>query len=136
MALLILIEWHPWVLAVTFGCIVSGVRGVIRGPDPRLVVDQYIHEPFFTIYYAALLVGGLVIAASPAFRGLRDRLMIEQIGLWIVSGTLLIYQAAIILKLGAPVGVIVLITLMIAVGGLVRIGRILWELHLLNREWR
>lgn len=129
-----LIEWHPWVSAITFGCMLSGARGIIRGPDPRLLVDQYIHGPFYTFYYIALLVGGSILLASAAFRGLRDRLMVEQVGLWIVSGALLIYQTAVIVRFGAPLGVAALITLMIAAGGLIRIARILWELHLLNRE--
>lgn len=134
MAVAAIIEWHPWVLAIVLGCMLSGVRALTQGPDPRLLVDQYIQGPYFTLYYAAVLVGGVVMLSSAAFRGLRDRLMVEQAGLWIVCGALLIYQTAIIIKFGAPLGVAAVITMMIAVGGVGRIGRILWELHLLNGE--
>ena len=132
-ALAALSEWHPWVLAITIGCLISGLRGFTSEPDPRLTIDQYIMEPYRAVYYLALSIGGLVMLLSIAFRGLRDRLMLEQVGLWAVSSTLFIYQVAILVKYGEPFGVSSSVILLIAIGGFGRIGRILWELHLLNR---
>lgn len=128
-----LAEWHPWVLAIVLGCLLSGVRGITNPPDPRLAIDRLVGDPYYTLYYLALIVGGVVLLGSSTFRGLRDRLMVEQIGLWIVSGVLLIYQLAIIIRLGSPAGVAASITLLIAIGGLGRIWRIMWELRQLNR---
>jgi hypothetical protein len=129
-----LVEWHPWVLAITLGCFVSGFRGITSAPDERLALDRLVGEPYYAMYYSSLIVGGLVLLASSGFRGLRDRLMVEQIGLWIVSGALLIYQVAIIVKFGQPAGVAAVITLLIALGGIARIWRILWELRQLTQE--
>ena len=130
---IVLTDWHPWVLAIGLGCLLSGIRGFTSPPDPRLTIDQYIADPYRSIYYAALAIGALVMLGSMAFRGIRDRLMLEQVGLWALSSTLLIYQSAILVKYGEPFGVSSVVILLIAIGGFGRIGRILWELHLLNR---
>jgi len=127
-------DWHPWVIAITLGCVLSGAVGVVRGPDPRLAIDQYISGPYYRLYYGTLLAGGLVLLASSAFHQLRDRLMVEQMGLLIVSGALLIYQTAIFIRFGSPVGVAASISLMIAVGGLIRIARVFMELRQLDKE--
>lgn len=133
-AITVLAEWHPWVLAIALGCVLSGLRGILTPRDPRLTIDQYIHDPYYSLYYVMLMTGGVVMLSSIGFGQLRDRLMIEQIGLWIVSAVLLIYQVALFSRYGEPLGISSLITLLIAIGGLGRIGRILWELHLLGRE--
>lgn len=133
-ALIVLAEWHPWVLAISIGLVLSGLRGILTPRDPRLTIDQYIGDPYYSLYYLALLMGGIVLLSSIGFGQSRDRLMIEQIGLWISSGVLLIYQVALFSRYGEPLGISSLITLLIALGGIGRIGRILWELHLLDRE--
>jgi len=34
-------EWHPWVLAIVLGCIISGFRGLTNPPDQRLAIDKH-----------------------------------------------------------------------------------------------
>lgn len=123
---------HPWVISVLVGCIVSGLIGVLLPPDPRVFLDQFAPEPYRSVYYIALASAGLLTLIGIWLPRLRDRLMVELIGMWFIAAPLLIYPIALVVVLGAPVGVGGIVTCTFGIGGLVRVIGILFELRALR----
>lgn len=123
---------HPWVISLLLGCILAGALGVWTAPDPRNLVDQYMHGIWRDVYYWVLLASGLITLVGVCLPDLRDRLMVEQIGLWFLSAPLLIYPIAIFASYSGTFGLGASVSCLVGVGSLIRIGSIFREL----RVWR
>lgn len=88
---------HPMVLLVMAACLASGIMGSVLPPDPSVsIVDRYVPEPWNTTYYITLILSSITVLVGVWLPDLRDRMMVEQIGLWFLSGPLLIYPIVIL----------------------------------------
>jgi hypothetical protein len=123
---------HPWVVVVLAACMLSGVVGLITPPNPRTPIDQYVTGWWRIGYYAALVVAGTIVAIGICLRNFRDRLMVEQIGLWFLSAPLLIYPLAIFAVFSGAFGLGSSFSVLVGAGGLLRIFFITREL----KQWR
>lgn len=122
---------HPWAIALLLGCIISGILGLVVGPNPRAPVDQYMPPTLRAIYYIVLAVSGLITLIGVWLPDLRDRLMVEQIGLWFLCMPLMIYPIAVVTVYSGPLGLGGVISCLIGFGGLIRIIEIMREI----RRW-
>lgn len=123
---------HPLVLLLLAGAFLTGVIGLIGPHNPQSVVDKLVPDPWRTFYYVFLAAAGLITLVGVWLPDLRDRLAVEQIGLWFLSGTLLVYPLSIYAFFPGSLGFGGVISSLFGIGGLWRIGEIIWEL----RHWR
>jgi hypothetical protein len=124
---------HPLVLLIMAAACFSGILGIFGAPNPNAVIDKLIPEPWRTAYYLLLALSGLVTLVGVWLPKLRDRLSVEQIGLWFLSGTLLIYPIAIYAFYPGRLGFGGVISCLVGIGGLWRITEIILELKKLRR---
>lgn len=121
---------HPIVLLVMVACLVSGLMGLFLGPQPSSsIIDRFVPEPWNTTYYIILLLSSTIILIGVWLPDLRDRLMVEQIGLWFLSGALLIYPLVIWTTYSQPLALGGMISLLCGIGGFARIIEILHEIY-------
>lgn len=119
---------HPIVLLVMAACLSSGLMGLFLEPDPSAsIIDRYVAEPWNTTYYIILLLSSTVILIGVWLPDLRDRLMVEQIGLWFLSGALIIYPLVIWTTYSQRLALGSMISLLCGIGGFARIAEILRE---------
>lgn len=125
---------HPIVLLVMAACLSSGFMGLFLDPDPAAsIIDRYVPEPWNSTYYVILMLSSTVILIGVWLPDPRDRLMVEQIGLWFLSGALLIYPLVIWASYSPRLGLGGMISLLCGIGGLARIVEILNEVRSLRR---
>lgn len=121
---------HPIVLLVMAACLGSGLMGLFMPPDPSAsIIDRYVPEPWKTTYYVILTLASIVILIGVWLPDPRDRLMVEQIGLWFLSGALLIYPIVIWTTYSQRLALGGMISLLCGIGGLARIAEILREVR-------
>lgn len=122
---------HPLVLLVLVACVLAAATGLFGPGNPRSVIDQFVPEPWRTGYYVILGAAGLLTMVGVWLRHPRDRLMVEQIGLWFLSGVLLVYPLAIYALYSGTLGLGGVMSCLLGVGGLWRIADIALQL----RRW-
>lgn len=123
---------HPFVLSIIGACLISGLVGVLLPSDPHSsIVDRYVPEPWRTIFYTTLAASSFVILVGVWLPDFRDRLMVEQIGLWFLTAVLLLYPILIWAWSSYRLNLGGMIPLLCGLGGLVRILEIRREL----RSW-
>ena len=127
---------HSMALAVIVACLVSGLMGIFLPADSTSIIDRYIPSPWDTYYFVILLVSSSTILIGVWLPDFRDRVMIEQIGLWFLSGVLLVYPAVVWTKYAHHLELGGMISLLCGIGGLARIAEILHELRRLRRYTR
>lgn len=135
---------HPWVLSVILGCLASGIRGLTQPPNPLAPLDLFFPPYLRPVYYSALVIGSIAVLLAvwtprrwAVWKGtVRDRLMLEQIGLWIMSMPLMAYPLAAVSAYGGPIGLGGFIAFLIGVGGLARIIMIIRELRAMSKAAR
>lgn len=127
---------HPLVLLLLVGAMVSGVIGLIGPANPQSVVDKLVPEPWRMAYYVLLGLSGLVTMVGVWLPDLRDRLAVEQIGLWFLSGTLLVYPVAIAAFYPGKLGFGGVISCLFGLGGLWRILEIILEVRRWHRAMK
>ena len=121
-------------MLVMAACLVSGLMGLFLEPDPEAsIIDRYVTEPWNTTYYVILLLSSTVILIGVWLPDPRDSLMVEQIGLWFLSGALLIYPLVIWTTYTQRLALGGMISLLCGIGGLARIAEILQEVCTLRR---
>lgn len=125
---------HPIVLFVLGACLLSGIMGLLLPADPAAsIIDRHVPEPWKSVYYVILAVSSTIILIGVWLPHFRDRMMVEQIGLWFLSGALLIYPIVIFVTYSDRLGLGGMISLLCGLGGLARIIEILYELRLWHR---
>lgn len=124
---------HPLVLFVMVACLTSGLAGLFLGPSPSAsIIDRGLPEPWKSFYFVTLVLASITILVGVWLPHLRDRLMVEQIGLWFLSGALLIYPIVIWVSGAHYLGLGSMISLLCGLGAIARIVEILHEV----RSWR
>ena len=124
---------HPLVVLTMAACVIAGVMGMFFPPSKTSAIDRFLPDPWRCIYYALLLISGIIVSVAIWLPDLRDRLLWERIGLLPFTGVLLVYPLALVYV--APAGSLPLGTVFAAlfgVGGLWRIISINGDL----RRWR
>lgn len=125
---------HPIAMLVMAACLVTGIMGLVLSPDPAgSIIDRWVPEPWRTVYYVTLVFSGLIVLVGVWLPHIRDRLMVEQIGLWFLSGALMIYPLVIWLAYSQRLGLGGMISLLCGLGCIGRIGEILYELRELDK---
>ena len=125
---------HPMVMLVMAACLSTGLMGLFLEPDPSVsIIDRYIPNPWNVTYYIILVVASTVILIGVWLPDLRDRLMVEQIGLWFLSGALLIYPLFIWTTYSEEFALGGMISLLCGIGGFARIAEIIREVGDLRR---
>lgn len=120
---------HPFVVMLLLGCLLAGLLGIFGPTNPNSPVDQYVLGIWRDVYYWALAVASSITLVGVWLRDLRDRLMVEQIGLWFLSAPLMVYPIAILTVYRGPLGVGGSISCLIGLGGLIRVVEIIRELR-------
>jgi hypothetical protein len=115
------------VVLILAAAVVTGILGLLGPPNPNSVIDQLIHGPWHSGYYVLLTLAGLTTLTGLWLPELRDRLAVEQIGLWFLSGTLLLYPLAIYVFSPGRLGFGGVVSCLVGLGGLWRITEIVWE---------
>jgi hypothetical protein len=123
---------HPLSVFTMGATIIAGILGLILPPNPASALDHFIPEPYRTVYYSVLLLGGVVTSVCVWLPDIRDRLIGERVGLFFFSGALLTYPIALYAIAGYAAGLGALITSLFGVAGVWRIIEITLEL----RRWR
>lgn len=123
---------HPLAILLLIAAVVSGAMGLLLPPSPRSVIDQLVPEPWNSAYYTLLGLSGLVTLIGVWLPDIRDRLMVEQIGLWFLSGVLLVYPLAIYVFFPGTLGLGGVISCLFGAGALWRVVEIIREM----RQWR
>jgi hypothetical protein len=114
------------------GCVLAGVVGLLSHPTVSNPVDFYLSHANRIGYYTCLIVAGIVVLTGSRFHKVRDVLVSEMIGLWLLCGPLLVYPIALFAFVGAPTGVGASIACVIGIGCLARIVQIYLELKRLR----
>ncbi|MGH3794363.1 MAG: hypothetical protein ACRDSP_05690 [Pseudonocardiaceae bacterium] len=123
---------HPLVSLTMLACTLSGILGLLLPSNPQSVIDQFVPEPWRSVYYLLLCLAGLTILVGVWLPDLRDRLIWERVGLWFFSGTLLVYPLAIYAMHAGKLGFGGVISCLFGVGGVWRITAITYQLQ----RWR
>jgi hypothetical protein len=124
---------HPLALLTLTAAVLSGVLGILGPPNPNSVIDKLITEPWRSAYYVLLTMSALTALLGVWLPKLRDRLFAEQVGLWFLSGTLLIYPLAIYTFYPGRLGFGGVVSCLVGLGGLWRITEIVIETRRLRR---
>jgi hypothetical protein len=122
---------HPIALLVMVAALLSGLMGLLLAPDPAAsLIDRYVPEPWETMYNLSLVFSSAAVLTGVWLPRLRDRLMVEQIGLWFLSGALLAYPTVVWVFYSHRLGLGSMISLLCGIGCLGRVTEIVGELRM------
>jgi hypothetical protein len=120
----------PFAIVLMIACLVSGVAGLLPH-EQRSTIDQLASGAAF-VWYLGLLLGGTTVLAAMMLR-LPTSLLLERVGLLLLTGLFLAYGVGIYMLLGfgpVRVGGVVILAFGVACGARVwQIGRDLRRLR-------
>lgn len=122
---------NPFEVLLLVACTFTGVFGLVAPGSGSRTIDQFIPHPWTVVFYAALFVSA-ALALAGVFLRMPLALLIERVGMAVLSSLLLVYGLAVYALHGLSVGVAGAIILSFGVAAVLRVVQISRDLAALR----
>lgn len=122
---------QPFEVLLLVACVLTGAVGVVVPGAGSPTIDRFVPQPFTTLFYVALFGSAAVSAVGVSLR-LPTSLLVERIGMVVLSALLLIYGIAVYALHGPAVGIGGVIIIAFGVAAMLRCAQITRDLRKLK----